>query len=111
MRNMILGMSTRSFTLIHVLISLTGIGSGCFVIRGFLNRRYVEGWTVIFLITSILTTVTGFIFPFDRLLSSHILGLLSLLVLTIALFMRNVFGLEGRRRVTYVVTLTMALYF
>ena len=97
--------------LIHVLISLTGIGSGCFVIRGFLNRKYRESWTVIFFMTSILTAVTGFIFPFERLLSSHVLGLLSLLVVTIALFMRNVFGLEGRRRVTYVVSLAMALYF
>jgi uncharacterized membrane-anchored protein YitT (DUF2179 family) len=94
-----------------MLISLTGVGSGFLVIAGFLNRKYFDGWIAIFFTTSILTTVTGFAFPFDRLLRSHILGLLSLLALNIALFLQNVFGLGGWRRAAYVVTIATTLYF
>ena len=108
---MILGMSTSTFTLIHVLISLAGISSGFVVILGFLNGKGINGWTAIFFTTSLLTSLTGFLFPFERLLPSHILGLLSLTVLTIALFARNVFHLDGGWRLTYVVTAAMALYF
>lgn len=108
---MILGMSMRSFTLTHMLISLTGIGSGFVVMFGLLYRKEFEGWTVVFFISSIFTTVTGFLFPFDHLLRSHILGLMSLFVLTISLFLRNVLGLDGWLRVAYVVTLATALYF
>lgn len=108
---MILGMSTSTFTLIHVLISLTGIASGFVVIFGFLNGRCLDGWTGIYITASLLTSVTGFAFSFERLLPSHILGLLSLTVLTIALFARNVFHLAGWWRLIFVVTIAMALYF
>jgi len=108
---MIFGMSTSTFTLIHVLISLAGIGSGFMVIFGFLNGKALAGWNTIFFTTSLLTSLTGFFFPFERLLPSHILGLLSLTALTIALFARNVFDLAGGWRLIYVVTAAMVLYF
>ena len=108
---MILGMSTSTFTLIHVLTSLAGIGSGFMVIFGFLNGKRLDGWTTIFFTTSLLSSLTGFLFPFERLLPSHILGLLSLTILTIALFARIVFELAGGWRLIYVVTAAMALYF
>jgi hypothetical protein len=111
MRSMILGMSNSTFTLIHVLISLAGIGSGFVVIFGLLHNKALDGWTAIFFTTALLTSVTGFLFPFEQLLRSHILGLLSLLVLTIALFARSVFHLDGCWRLLYVVTVAMALYF
>ena len=108
---MILGMSASMFTLIHVLISLTGIGSGFVVLLGMLNSQRRDGWTGVFVITSLLTSLTGFLFPFELLLPSHILGLLSLLVITIALFARNVFHFADRWRLVYVVAIAMALYF
>lgn len=111
MCSLIVGMSTSTFTLIHMVISLAAIGSGVVVILGMLTRRQFPGWTQIYFTASILTVVTGFSFPFDRLLRSHVLGLLSLLVVTIALFARNVFGLDGRWRAVYVVTFAASLYF
>jgi len=108
---MILGMSTSMFTLVHVLISLTGIGSGFVVVLGMLKCKRRDGWTAIFVITSMLTSLTGFLFPFEQLLPSHILGLLSLLVITITLFARNVFHFAGPWRLVYVVAVAMALYF
>src|SRR5271166_765658 len=84
-RIMILGMSTSMFTLVHVLISLTGIGSGFVVVLGMLKCKRRDGWTAIFVITSMLTSLTGFLFPFEQLLPSHILGLLWLLVYVVAI--------------------------
>jgi hypothetical protein len=107
---MILGMSTGSYTLLHVLISLVGIGSGLVVMFGFLTRKRFDGWTALFLITTVLTSVTGFGFPVDHLLPSHIIAILSLLILAVAISARYVFHLSGAWRSTYVVTAAIALY-
>jgi hypothetical protein len=85
---MILGMSTSAFTLLHVLISLVGIGSGLVVMYGFLNSKRLDRWTAVFLATTVATSVTGFLFPFHQLLPSHKVGILSLIVLTIAITAR-----------------------
>jgi hypothetical protein len=67
---MILGMSTGTYILLHVLISLVEIGSGLVVMIGFLTGKRLDGWTALFLVTTVLTNVTGFGFPIDRLLPS-----------------------------------------
>src|SRR5271165_6000331 len=100
---MILGMSTATYTLIHVLISLVGIGSGLVVAFGFLTGKRLDGITAIFLATTGLTSVTGFGFPFERLLPSHIVGILSLAILAVAIPARYVFHLAGSWRWIYVV--------
>jgi predicted neutral ceramidase superfamily lipid hydrolase len=107
---MILGMSTATYTFLHVLISLVGIGTGRIVMFGFLNGRRREGMNTLFLITTVLTSVTGFGFPFDHLLPSHILGIISLVVLPIAIPARYVFHLDGTWRRIYVITASIALY-
>ena len=107
---MILGMSTATYTFLHVLISLVGIGTGLIVMFGFLNGRRREGMNTLFLITTVLTSVTGFGFPFDHLLPSHILGIISLVVLPIAIPARYVFHLDGTWRRIYVITASIALY-
>jgi len=107
----ILGMSRSVFTMIHLLLSLAAICSGFVFIAGLLRRKLLDGWVAVYFLTSILTVVTGFLFPFDRLLRSHILGLLSLLVLTIAVFVRVISDLVGVWRVVYVVMCAAALYF
>src|SRR4051812_33842317 len=108
---MVLGMSLSTFTLVHVIVSLAGIGSGFIVMYGFLNRRRLDGWNVIFLITSVLTSVTGFLFPFEKVLPAHILGVLSLIALAIAIWARYGGRLTGSSRWIYVVTAAVALYF
>ncbi len=87
---MVLGFSLPVFALIHVLISLVGIFAGLVVVGGFMSGRLLRGWTGLFLVTTILTNVTGFFFPFAKLLPSHILGGLSLVLLPLLFrFMEN----------------------
>jgi hypothetical protein len=107
---MILGMSTATYTFLHVLISLVGIGSGLIVMYGFLNGKRLDGMNSLFLITTVLTSVTGFGFPFDHLLPSHKVAIISLVVLTIAILARYAFHLAGSWRWIYVVTASIALY-
>ena len=107
---MILGMSKATYTFVHVLISLAGIISGVVVMFGLLSRKRLEGWTAIFLATTALTSLTGFAFPFVRLLPSHIFGALSLVVLAVVIPARYVFDLAGAWRWIYVVGAALALY-
>lgn len=107
---MILGMSIGTYTLLHVLISLVGIGSGLVVMVGFLTGKPLDGWTAIFLISTVLTSVTGFGFPVDHLLPSHIIAIISLVILAIAIPARYLFHLSGAWRSIYVITAAVALY-
>jgi hypothetical protein len=107
---MILGMTTATFTLVHVLLSLVGIGSGVVVLFGLITGKGLEAWTAVFLATTLATSVTGFGFPFDHLLPSHKVGILSLVVLVIAILARYAFHLAGAWRRVYVITAVIALY-
>ena len=107
---MILGMSTSTFTLGHVLLSLVGIGSGFVVLFGLLARKRLDGWTALFLATTVATSVTGFGFPFDHLLPSHKVGIISLLVLALAIVARYPLRLAGAWRRVYVICAVIALY-
>jgi hypothetical protein len=107
---MVLGMTLATFTLVHVIISLVGIASGLVVLIGLLGGKPLETWTAIFLATTVATSVTGFGFPFDHLLPSHKVGILSLIVLALAIMARYVFQLAGAWRRSYVVGAVMALY-
>jgi hypothetical protein len=107
---MVFGMSLATFTLIHVIISLVGIGSGLIVLFGLFGGKRLDGMTAVFLLTTVLTSVTGYGFPFEHLLPSHIVGAISLLVLLIAILARYSFHLAGKWRAIYVITAVMALY-
>lgn len=106
---MVLGMSLQAFTLIHVLISLAGIVSGLVVLYGFLSNKRFDGWTALFLTTTALTSLTGFIFPFKEVTPAIKLGVISLVVLGICIVTRYALHLTWRK--TYVVTACAALYF
>src|SRR5580658_1400103 len=107
---MILGMSLSTFTFLHVVISLVGIASGLIVVYGFIAGKRLDTWTALFLFTTVLTSATGFLFPFKHLLPSHIVGTLSLLVLAVAIVARYPRHLEGGWRRIYVVCAMVALY-
>jgi hypothetical protein len=98
-------------TLVHVLISLVGIASGIVVMYGFLTGRRLDRWTAIFLATTVLTSLTGFLFPIERLTPGIVIGIVSLLVLAVAMIARYRAHLEGRARAAYVVSAVIALYF
>jgi hypothetical protein len=99
------------FTLFHVLLSLVGIGSGAGMVYGLLESKCLDGWTKIFLTTTVTTSVTGFLFPAHHIKPGHVIGLLSLMALALAILARYRHGLAGRWRSTYVITSAIALYF
>lgn len=107
---MILGMSTATFTLLHVLISLIGIGSGLIVLFGLILGKLLNGWNGLFLLTTILTSVSGYAFPVHQILPSHILGAISLIVLAIAVVALYAMHLAGGWRRTYAISAAIALY-
>lgn len=104
-----LGMDT--LTLVHVAISLLGIVTGFVVLSGLLKSKRLDGWTAIFLVTTVLTSVTGFFFPFKRFLPSHGIAILSLVLLAVAIYARYSRQLAGAWRRTYVITAMLAQYF
>jgi hypothetical protein len=108
---MILGVSADTFTLVHVVLSLVGIGSGLIVVFGMLGAKRLDGWTALFLATTVLTSVTGFFFPVTGFLPSHAVGILSLVFLAAALLAFYVYRLAGAWRWIYVVGAVVALYF
>jgi hypothetical protein len=108
---MVFGMSLATYTLIHVVISLVGIGSGLIVLFGMFGGKRLDGMTALFLATTALTSLTGFGFPFEHLTPGIILGILSVVVLAIAVPARYSFRMAGKWRAIYVVTAVIALYF
>jgi hypothetical protein len=108
---MVLGMSLATFTLVHVLISLVGIASGLIVMERLLRNRALGLSNVIFLVTTVLTSLTGFLFPFKAFGPAHAVGAISLVILAVAVFALYYGNLIGPWRWIYVVTAVMALYF
>jgi hypothetical protein len=108
---MILGLSLSTYTIIHVIISLIAIATGFITVFSMLTGNRMARWTAIFLITTILTNVTAFGFPFDHFLPSHGVGAVSLVVLAVALFAVYVKHLAGAWRWIYVVSAIIALWF
>ena len=104
-------MILRAYTIIHTLISLIGILTGLIVLVGLLAGKRLDGWTKWFLITTVLTSVTGFFFPFHGFTPAIALGIMSLSVLAVAIFARYPRQLAGHWRRIYVVTAVIALYF
>jgi hypothetical protein len=107
---MVLGMSLSTFTMLHVIISLIGVVSGLVVLSGLLGSKVMPSLTALFLITTILTNATGFLFPFDKLLPSHIIAIISLVLLAIACIALYGMKLAGVWRWIYTLTAMIALY-
>lgn len=107
---MILGLSVANFTLFHVILSLIGIASGIVVAIGLVAGRPARGWTAVFLLTTLLTTVTGFLFPISSLTPALVVGVISLALLAAALLALYAFHLRGVWRPIYIVGAVAALY-
>src|SRR5215212_2596038 len=110
---MILGMSLATFTMAHVVISLIAIVAGLVAMFGMLGSKRMPGLTAIFLLFTILTSATGFLIPpllFDKTLPSHMVGLLSLVLLAIACFALYGMKLAGAWRWIYALTALVSLY-
>ena len=98
------------YTLTHVVLSLVGIFAGLVVAGGLVAGKRLEGWTGIFLVATVATNVTGFGFPFVTLLPSHVVGVISLIVLNVVIIARYVKHLAGPWRSIYTLGAVLALY-
>jgi hypothetical protein len=98
------------YTIFHVILSLLGIFSGFVVVFGLLAGQRLDGWTKFFLVTTMATSVTGFFFPVHQFMPSHAVGILSLLVLAVAIYARYSRDLAGPWRKIYVIGVAIALY-
>ena len=99
-------------TATHVIISLIGILSGAVVLLGMIAAKRMNGLTALFLVTTVLTSVTGFVFfPYHKVTPGIIVGILSLIALAIAIYARYPAGMVGGWRSTYVIAASISLYF
>ncbi len=108
---MVLGMSLATFTAVHVAISLIAIGSGFLVVFGMMASRTLPVLTTSFMVTTALTSITGFMFPFKGITPAIVVGVLSLVILAIAAIARYARHLGGAWRGVWVITAAIALYF
>lgn len=105
-----MGMSLAAFTILHVIISLIGVVAGILAMSGWLKSDPSRTPTAVFLATTILTSATGFLFPFTKLLPSHIVGIISLVLLAVATFALYGSRLMGIWRPIFTITATLSLY-
>src|SRR5262245_30180226 len=99
-----------TLTLVHVLLSLVGLAAGFVVLWGLLSSRRLDGWTALFLSTTIATSASGFLFPVNHVTPGHILGILSLVALIVAVVARYQRRLLGPWRAAYVLSAVTAQY-
>jgi hypothetical protein len=107
---MIIGLSIAAFTQLHVILSLVGIASGAIVLYGMCRAKSLNGWTALFLATTVATSVTGFLFHSAKLGAPHVVGVISLVALGAAIIALYVYRLKGAWRRVYVVCAVLALY-
>src|SRR2546430_4752506 len=104
-------MLLTAYTIFHVALSLIGILAGCVFVAGVMSSKRLEGWTNVFLWTTVATSVTGFFFPVHQFMPGHALGILSLIALAFAIPAWRKVRANGASTTTFVITSTIALYF
>lgn len=107
---MILGLTISQFTTLHVVLSFIGIASGLIALPAFAAGRWMPRTTLVFLATTLATTLTGFLFPITAFTPALGVGILSTAILAVALAALYVYGLKGRARPVYAISATMGLY-
>ena len=107
---MILGMSIATFTILHVIICLIGLIAGLVVVFGMFSSKRMTGWTALFLVSTILISVTGFMFPIHGFTPALGTGVVSMVILIAAVAGLYFFKLGGAWRWIYVACAVAALY-
>lgn len=103
-------MSLATFITVHTVISVFALLAGLVVAGGMLGARTLPGWTLFFLVTTALTDASGFFIPADRILPSHVTGVVSLAALAVAAVAYYGYHLAGRARVAYAASAMLAAY-
>ncbi len=108
---MMLGLSLAAFTKLHVIISLVAIAAGLVALVAFARNHWLAKTTHVFLWTTLITTVTGFLFPFNGFTPAIGVGIISMVVLAIAFWALYGARLQGGARTVYAITAVIGLYF
>jgi hypothetical protein len=107
---MVLGLSLTAFTQLHTIISLIAIATGLIALVAFARDHWLASIMQIFVWTTVATTVTGFLFPFNGFTPAIGTGIVSSVVLVVLLFALYKSKLQGRARTVFAVTATISLY-
>ena len=105
-----MGLNIVTLTLVHVALSLLAMFAGLVVVGGLLAGRRLDGWTGVYLVTTALTNISGFLFPFTRFVPAHGVGIVSLLILPLVLWARYRKQLAGVWRRVFVAGVVLLLY-
>lgn len=108
---MIFGLSTSAFTTLHVVITLIAIATSFVVMFALVTSKAMPGWTAICLLFTVLTSVTGFMFPISGFTAALGTGIISSALLIAALIALYAKHLTGSWRWIYVVTAVAAFWF
>ena len=100
-----------SYTTVHTVISLIALASGGVVVADLFAPRVRRSWTALFLVAAVLTSATGFGFPFHGVLPSHVLSGIALATLAAAIYALYVAHLSGLWRLTYAISIVANLFF
>jgi len=107
---MVLGLSLAAFTQLHTIISLIAIATGLIALIAFARGRWLGSFMQIFVWTTVATTVTGFLFPFNGFTPAIGTGIVSSLVLVALLFALYKAKPQGNVHRLFAVTATISLY-
>lgn len=105
---MILGFTP--YTWFHIVVSLVMLVAGFVVVKDLLRSHVDKTWMAVFVVSGVLTNVTGFGFPFDRFTESHYTGIVSLVALAAAILGLYVFKLAGPWRWIFALGVVLAFY-
>jgi hypothetical protein len=100
-----------TYTTTHIVISLIALVSGAVVVADLFASRVRRSWTALFLVTAVLTSVTGLGFPFHGVLPSHVLSGIALVTLAAAIYALYAAHLTGGWRLTYAISIVANLFF
>ena len=108
---MVLTMNLSTFTAIHTALSVIALLSGVVVLIGLLRSQRCPLVTLLYFVTAIATSATGFGFPNTTFTPAEVVGVISLVLLGIAVLARYSYAFAGSARWLYVLGVTLSLYF
>ncbi|SFS00300.1 hypothetical protein SAMN05216570_1417 [Dyella sp. OK004] len=99
------------FTAFHTVISVVAILAGIGAVRGLFLGRVRSAAMATFLVSAIVTTVTGFMFPYHGFTPAIGVGVIALLVLAWALLAQRRTALSAGSGAQFAVAIVVSEYF
>jgi hypothetical protein len=100
-----------ALTLFHVIVSLIAIAAGIVLAHGLITRKRYDRWTLIFMVTTAVTVLTGFVFPYNGFTPGIGVGIICVLIFIPTALARYRFAMAGIWRPIFVVGALALFYF